>query len=49
MHTVDCEVSHWILYRFLPIFVDFQNEAASLCIDNLNNKGVKVNFYGIII
>ena len=50
MHTVDCEVFHWILYPvLLPIFIDFQNEAVSLCINNLNNKGVKVNLYGIII
>ena len=24
---------------FWPIFVDFENEAVSLCINNLNNKG----------
>ena len=26
---------------FWPIFVDFQNEAASLCINNRNNKDMK--------
>ena len=26
---------------FWPIFVDFQNEAASLCLNNLINKDVK--------